>query len=141
VPLILRFPGTVPAGRRIAALVSSVDLGPTILDLLSLPAMPGAQGKSFAAGARGEKMPSPRAGLLRGHPAGKGLWLVAPVLAERRDPTVHRGSGAELYDLRQDPSEHRNLAASSPDEVQAWRKRLEATVGSFGSADPGSSRP
>jgi len=47
----------------------------------------------------------------------------------------------ELYDLRQDPSEHRNLAASSPDEVQAWRKRLEATVGSFGSADPGSSRP
>ena len=47
VPLILRLPGVIPAGMRRDALVGLVDLAPTFLDLLSLPAEPGMQGRSF----------------------------------------------------------------------------------------------
>jgi tetratricopeptide (TPR) repeat protein len=39
VPLIFRCPGRVPAGRRVAAQVRLVDIAPTILALLGLPAL------------------------------------------------------------------------------------------------------
>jgi arylsulfatase A-like enzyme len=35
VPLIVRLPGTVPAGRRVTSLSSTVDIFPTILDVLA----------------------------------------------------------------------------------------------------------
>ena len=53
VPLILRMPGLIPAGTKMAGPVSGVDLAPTILDLLGLPPLAGAQGVSFAPAVRG----------------------------------------------------------------------------------------
>jgi arylsulfatase len=46
IPLLLRGPG-IPAARRVAAGASIVDVVPTILDLLGLPALPGAAGHSL----------------------------------------------------------------------------------------------
>ncbi len=40
IPLIMRLPGAIPAGRRIAEPVSLVDIVPTVLDLLGLPPLP-----------------------------------------------------------------------------------------------------
>src|SRR6185436_7579183 len=54
VPLVLRFPARLPAGRRVREAVGLVDLLPTILDLLTIPVPAQAQGTSFAALARGE---------------------------------------------------------------------------------------
>jgi arylsulfatase A-like enzyme len=48
VPLVFRWPGVVPAGRRIDSLVSLIDIVPTILDLLHLPAIHGIDGLSLA---------------------------------------------------------------------------------------------
>lgn len=45
-PLIIRAPG-LGAGVRTRALASSVDLAPTLLDLLGLPPLPGAHGVSL----------------------------------------------------------------------------------------------
>jgi arylsulfatase A-like enzyme len=55
VPLVLRFPGRVPAGTRVTAPARLLDVMPTILDLLGVPAPPGSplQGRSLAALARG----------------------------------------------------------------------------------------
>jgi arylsulfatase A-like enzyme len=46
IPLILRGPG-IPAGRRVATGASIVDVLPTILDLLRLAPLPGAEGRSL----------------------------------------------------------------------------------------------
>jgi arylsulfatase A-like enzyme len=40
IPLIMRLPGAIPAGRRITEPVSLVDIVPTVLDLLGLPPLP-----------------------------------------------------------------------------------------------------
>ena len=48
IPLLMRGPG-VPAGRRVAAGSSIVDVLPTLLDVLKLPALESAAGESLAA--------------------------------------------------------------------------------------------
>jgi arylsulfatase A-like enzyme len=47
VPLIVRAPGLVPAGRRVAAPVGLIDVAPTVLDLLGLPPPSWTQGRSL----------------------------------------------------------------------------------------------
>ncbi|MEW6072786.1 MAG: sulfatase [Planctomycetota bacterium] len=54
VPLLLRLPGVLPAGRRVAGLVSLADLAPTILDLAGLPVPEANGGTSFGPFLRGE---------------------------------------------------------------------------------------
>lgn len=39
VALMMRWPGRIPAGRRVSSLASLLDLTPTVLDLLGLPAL------------------------------------------------------------------------------------------------------
>ena len=47
VPLIIRFPPAIPANHSVDGPVESIDIMPTILDLLKLPAPPHVQGKSL----------------------------------------------------------------------------------------------
>jgi arylsulfatase A-like enzyme len=49
IPLIVRAPGRMPAGTRVAAPVSLVDVAPTILDLLETVPVPATQGRSLRA--------------------------------------------------------------------------------------------
>jgi arylsulfatase A-like enzyme len=46
VPCIVRWPGVLPAGRRVAALVESIDLFPTLCDLCGIAVPPGVKGTS-----------------------------------------------------------------------------------------------
>lgn len=47
-PLIIRWPGTTPEGETVSqAMVNSIDLAPTILDIVGLKNLDGADGKSF----------------------------------------------------------------------------------------------
>jgi arylsulfatase A-like enzyme len=55
VPLVLRGPG-IPAGQRIDAPVSLVDVAPTLLELLGVPRMADAQGISLAGALRGGQL-------------------------------------------------------------------------------------
>jgi len=47
VPLLIKLPGNAHAGERREDLVEAVDIAPTLLDSLGLPAVNGFQGKSF----------------------------------------------------------------------------------------------
>ncbi len=47
-PFLVRWPGHVPAGTQTEALISAVDLGPTIVELAGLSPGPTFQGVSFA---------------------------------------------------------------------------------------------
>jgi arylsulfatase A-like enzyme len=60
VALLMRWPGALPAGSRVQALTSHVDILPTIFDFLRLAVPEHVEGQSFAAVARGEPGPERR---------------------------------------------------------------------------------
>ena len=64
-PLILRLPGRLPAGRRVAGIVSTEDIAATILDLAGLPAPPHLQTSSFLPLILGQQRPEERSALSR----------------------------------------------------------------------------
>lgn len=55
VPLILSWPGKIPAGQRCARVVSALDLTATLLDALGAPSLPNAAGTSFLAQITGQE--------------------------------------------------------------------------------------
>jgi arylsulfatase A-like enzyme len=54
VPMILRLPGRLPAGRRVGGLVSTIDILPTVLELCGLEAPQASTSRRVAALAAGE---------------------------------------------------------------------------------------
>src|SRR5262249_37323216 len=52
VPLIVSWPGHLPAGARVADLVRGIDMTPTLLDLAGVAPLPGVHGRSLASIAR-----------------------------------------------------------------------------------------
>lgn len=48
VPLIVRWPGRIPTGRRTQTLVSTIDLMPTLLGLVGAPVPPSVSGRNLA---------------------------------------------------------------------------------------------
>ena len=106
VPLVLRLPGRLPAGRRVGEAVGLVDLVPTILDLVGVPIPPQAQGTSLAALARGDAgAPAPPAVLADYTTAGHRFES-----ARQADLTVIRENDQVLvYDRTADPGERTPL--------------------------------
>jgi arylsulfatase A-like enzyme len=116
VPLVLRWPGSVPAGKRVSAQVRLIDLAPTLLDALGLPASSKHQGRSFLNLVRGEPDAEERIAFIEGRMMRavrmggfKYFWRLPGYEAIARGGRVERVP-EELYDLRRDPREHRNLA-------------------------------
>ena len=112
VPLIIRFPES-HAPRTVDTLVSQVDLMPTILDVAGCP-IPTLQGISL------RRLPaqSPRSVYSERFPISWNRRFNqsqrAIVSADWKLITSTTG-GAEVYNLRQDPGEARNLLAGGPD--------------------------
>jgi arylsulfatase A-like enzyme len=99
VPFIVRSPGQVPAATRVADAVGLVDLVPTVLELLDLPAPRWTHGRSLVAAFRGGTL---GAGFLFAE--GVGDYMAAR--QGRYKWFVHRLSGEARYvDLVTDPKE------------------------------------
>ena len=140
VPLLLRFPGRIPAATRTDRLVSGIDLAPTVLELLELPPMPGIEGVSFAAAARGRPMDGRAAVFAEAQlPQRSYGWSPLFALSDRWWKFI-AAPRPELYDLRTDPGESRNLAAERPAEVADWRDRLAALRQSWPDRDAAADR-
>lgn len=126
VPLLFRGPG-IPPGTRLPVTARSIDLFPTVLDLLGISQPPGIHlsGRSLA-------------GMLRGGPA----LSQEATYAESLLPRVHYGWSdlralregrfkyilaprPELYDLKTDPAEGANLVMAQPERAAALRRALE----------------
>ncbi len=115
VPLLIRHPGKLAAGGTIRGLAQPPDIFPTVVDLLGLPAAPWVQGHSLVPRLRGE--PSPQKFAVGGcHPheqdgvgsltvwTDKWCLLYSPI-AGLED--------SELFDLRADPTNDRNVIAGN----------------------------
>lgn len=140
VPLLLRSRSALPTGARIAAQVGLVDLAPTILELLGLPAPGEFRGASLVPLVRGARAGgSPRVpfetlywklevdrGLVRHGIRTEKYKYVRNV--REANGSVRRTE--ELYDLEHDPEERANLAprasqaAATRDALEALRREL-----------------
>jgi arylsulfatase A-like enzyme len=141
VPLIILPPFLLEPGVRVRATVSNADIWPTLLDLVGLPALPGADGRSLvplvltAAGAAvPDAVPVERpvySQLERGwgRPRlAKRTSLVAVTDGGHRMLATLGGDGpARLYDRAADPAEQHDVAASDPETA----KRLRALVDGY----------
>jgi arylsulfatase A-like enzyme len=140
VPLMLWWPGVVPAGTVVEDTVESIDLYPTLADLAGLAAPEEAQGQSL--------LP-----LLSGAKAHDLGWRARPAFAERMKAPAAFADDAEgvsqiamvadgwklirnleappgraeleLYDHRADPLNLHDVAAEHPDIVQRMAPQLD----------------
>jgi arylsulfatase A-like enzyme/Tfp pilus assembly protein PilF len=124
VPLIARGPGITP-GTRLTTVARTIDVLPTMLDLLAIaPPARAVSGRSMAAAMRGAALDD------------------EPSFAESLVPLVHYGWSdlralrigrwkyilaprPELYDLENDPDERDNLHQEQPARARALRSGLE----------------
>ncbi len=125
VPFIAWGP-TIAAGHRIQPLVLNVDLAPTILDLMGLPAPEGLHGRSVAPLLRAESETEVRYAFLyeyfheRRFPATPTMFALRT--ATHKLITYHGvPDGPELYDLVRDPQERTNLAGR-PGQLRRQRQ-------------------
>ncbi len=128
VPLIVRAPGLVPAGQRIAAQVRLIDLAPTILDALGLPGEQAMQGTSLLPLVRGQcgdlHLPAYSETLYPMYNLGC-AWS----RSWRHDgwKYIHAASPA-LYHVAEDPHELHNLADRDPQRVSRMRAALRSLL-------------
>jgi arylsulfatase A-like enzyme len=128
VPLIILPPFLLDPGIRVGATVSNADIWPTVLELVGLPPLPGADGRSLLPLILGEEREPERpvfAQLSRGwgSPRSKRSTSLVSVTDRGKRLIAVLGSDAapELYDRAADPTEQRNLAASDPDTTARMR--------------------
>jgi arylsulfatase A-like enzyme len=135
-PLIVRWPGVVPAGAVREDLVSTVDLFPTLLQMARVDVPAGRMGVSLLptllygipsprtrviAGVNQLRGPTPR----RGRPreiAAQAHFVRTP---EWRYVSYDTYGREELYHLPSDPDERHDVAGEKSEELAALRARLE----------------
>jgi arylsulfatase A-like enzyme len=146
VPLIFWRPGAVPAGKRLAEVIETIDIMPTLLEEAGLSAPAEIQGRSLL-------------GLISGDAT---AWRPRPAFTEKNVTTepvgapppldtesfavvdgewklIHNtvrprgGAEFELYDALRDPLDQKDVAAEHPEivarlgaQLAAWRRAAEA---------------
>ena len=132
VPCVIRYPGRVPAGRRVTGTCQHADLLPTLLELAGMPeAIPedvtGTSLLDLVAGLASTHDPElyiTEATWMRKHGWRTPEWKLIMAL----EPDFHFKPEVELYDLRAGPAEEVNLAHARPDVVEDLRERMEAHI-------------
>lgn len=122
VPLIIHGPGVVP--RRISERRSHIDLAPTILELMGVPAPDGLQGKSLVPEIQGGPVESREPILLELSEDSHNPPRRALISGNYKIIDFGRGR-FELYDIVNDPGETKNLAREKKDELARMREALE----------------
>ena len=138
VPLMFRWPRGLPAGERRSEAVCSIDVMPTILDLMGLEPVEGMAGAPLL----GSGEAAPRESNEVCFAAGRADWKAqnANLLALRQGRAkiiYDRGQDAyEIYNLSSDAGETNNLAPESWDEAPQNMLSLRSALDLFGDLSP-----
>ena len=131
VPLIIRYPREVPAGRRVAGFNQHKDLVPTLLELAEIdPGEARFDGRSLVPMMRGEvashesEFYITECTWMRKHGWRTPQWKLIVAL----EPDFHFKPPVELYNLVEDPQENHNLAEEEPEVVEHLKGRMEAWI-------------
>ena len=136
VPFFVRWPGVVPAGSRCACAGQSFDLFPTCLEAAGAPLPDGLDAKSLLPALKGGALPEPRdlyfvrreGGLAYG-----GKSYEALIRGDWKLMQNNPYSPLELYNLKDDPQETRNLASSEKKVFSELAAALRAQIQRGGS--------
>jgi arylsulfatase A-like enzyme len=130
VPLIIRYPGKIPAGKRVAGFNQHKDLVPTLLQLAEIESGIDFDGRSLLPLVDGA-IPSYESEFyitectwMRKHGWRTPQWKLIIAL----EPDFHFKPEVELYNLVEDPEENRNLAESEPEVVAQLKSRMDAWI-------------
>lgn len=130
VPLIIRYPGRLPAGKRVPGYNQHKDLVPTLLELAEIESDIQFDGRSLLPMVRDEiashesEFYITECTWMRKHGWRTPHWKLIIAL----EPDFHFKPEVELYNLVEDPEESVNLAESRPDVVELLRARMEAWI-------------
>jgi arylsulfatase A-like enzyme len=131
VPLIIRYPNEIPAGKRVAGYNLHQDLMPTLLELAGIaPEGTTFDGQSLMPMVRGEvashsgEFYITECTWMRKHGWRTPQWKLILAL----EPDFHFKPPVELYNLVEDPAENVNLADSQPEVVALLKARMESWI-------------
>jgi choline-sulfatase len=113
VPLIVSWPGKLPAGERCGRVVSSLDVTATILDALDAPALPESPGRSLLPLLNDESAPWDDVAFSEycsDEYAPPGGDYHRMIRRGKYKLCYYHGEPPLLFDLESDPEERRNLA-------------------------------
>lgn len=132
VPLLMRLPGVLPAGAVSDAMVASPDLPPTFLDCLGAEPLPKAHGRSVRGVAEGRGKGYDAVFAERGEPTSTGAARMVRT-REWKLCLLPRGDH-ELFDLRKDPDETRNVFADPANAavVKDLKERMRRHMAAVG---------
>lgn len=123
VPLIVSCPGRIPREAEVEELISIVDLFPTILELFGWMPQEHTSGRSFAAALSGEPIrPRPVYAETEFPLTEYGWSPLQGVIAE--EWKYIRAPREELYNLREDPRELKNMAVERPEVTARLKTHL-----------------
>ena len=127
VPLIIRYPGRIPAGKRVSGYNQHKDLVPTLLELADIETNIAFDGNSLTPLISGEiasyesEIYITECTWMRKHGWRTPEWKLIVAL----EPDFHYKPPVELYNLIHDPDENENLANTHPDIVNLLETRMK----------------
>jgi arylsulfatase A-like enzyme len=141
VPLVIRAPGRIPAGRRVTTPVSTAGVFASVLDLAGLPPEPSVQVGSLVPVIEGAPHPGPIIAEQFVSQLGSAIETDDPLLAKKARFRAYRvgrhklvdaePGGTFFFDLDHDPGEAHDVAmpqrmtvASVRESLDEWRERL-----------------
>jgi arylsulfatase A-like enzyme len=126
VPLIIKYPGVVPAGKRCSNVSLIHDIMPTVLDLLGIETNIQFDGQNLVKWMNGEAINRisefyiTECTWMRKHGWRTPEWKLIRAL----EPDFHFKPEVELYNLIRDPEENHNVADQEPEIVALLEKRM-----------------
>lgn len=125
IPWVFRLPRAEHAGRRVADLVATVDLAPTLVELTGLPPLTVTDGLSLTPSFAGQPLPDRHGVYLETiYPQENFGWAPLTAFLSPEWKWI-RAPRPELYDMEADRAERDNRATDLPDTSALLDRRLE----------------
>lgn len=130
IPMVLVYPGKIPAGQRFADHVHMKDIMPTLLELMEIETDIKFDGRSLVPLIEGkERIQEPEYYItectwMRKHGWRTPEWKYMHAL----EPDMHFKPEIELYNILKDPEEYNNVAEEEPELVAMFEARMLAWI-------------
>jgi arylsulfatase A len=122
VPMVARWVGTIPTGRVSDHPWAHWDMLPTLVELAGATPLGGIDGLSMARALTGRPQPAHEFLYWEFHERG---FQQAVRMGSWKAVRLKKDAALELYDLRSDPTEQRDVAAGNPDVVARIERYLK----------------